>query len=73
MPIEHVSKATKSILRRLYPELWRLKDNEENRAVEIEALKVVWQAVPQELIDKLLDSMTRRVEALQKARGWYTK
>jgi len=72
-PIEHVWKAMKAILRKDYPELATLKDNEENRAKVDKALQVAWWAVPQDLIDRLIDSMPRRVEALRKAKGWYTK
>jgi hypothetical protein len=72
-PIEHVWRAMKAILHRSHPELYTLKNNE----IDVEILKVwivdAWNAVPQELIDKLILSMPRRLKALRKAKGWYTK
>jgi len=72
-PIEHCWKALKSKIRRDYPDLHTLTDNEANRAKVAEALKASWRALPQALIDKLISSMPRRVAALRKAKGWYTK
>ncbi|RDW79716.1 hypothetical protein BP6252_04354 [Coleophoma cylindrospora] len=61
-PIEHVWKAMKAILRKDYPDLHLLKDNKENRQKVAEAIKVAWQAVPQELIDRLINSMPKRLK-----------
>ncbi|KAK4244257.1 DDE superfamily endonuclease-domain-containing protein [Corynascus novoguineensis] len=58
-PIEHVWKKMKEILRRDFPDLYRLKNNEENLAVA--------------LIDTLIYSMPKRLRAVVRARGWYTK
>jgi len=44
-PIEYVWKAMKAILRKDYPELVTLKDNEENRAKVDKALQAAWWAV----------------------------
>ena len=38
-----------------------------------ECLKSAWAALDQAKIDSLIRSMPRRLEALRKARGWYTK
>lgn len=62
----------KEILRRDFPGLYLLRDNEANRAKVADALKVAWERVPQELIDRLIDSMPRRLAAVRKAKGWYT-
>ena len=72
-PIEHIWKAMKAILRKRYPHLWILRKNEANRLIFEDALKAAWWAVPQSLIDKLIRSMPRRLRAVRKARGYYTK
>ena len=72
-PIEHVWKKMKDILRTDFPGLHTLKNNSQNIAKVEDALKVAWERVPQALIDKLVDSMPRRLAAVRKAKGWYTK
>jgi len=71
-PIEHVWKAMKSILRKDHRYLKDLKDNDESRVIFIVALKAAWWAVPQVLIDSLINSMPRHYHAVQRNRGWYT-
>ncbi|SPQ17983.1 cfc5a8f4-dac1-4dd6-82b6-ad4bda0bf72b [Thermothielavioides terrestris] len=63
----------KEILRRDFPGLHLLKDTEANRAKVADALRAAWERVPQDLIDRLIDSMPRRLQAVRKAKGWYTK
>jgi hypothetical protein len=72
-PIKHVWKAMKAILHRDFPDLHLLKNNAANIAIVEDALKVAWERVPQTLIDSLIDSMPRRLEAVVRARGWYTR
>ena len=72
-PIEHIWRALKSLLHRTHPDIHLLKDNQE----DIQNLKRwivdAWEAIPQELIDTLILSIPRRLRALRKAKGWYTK
>ena len=63
----------KEILRKDFPGLYLLKRNAENTAKVEKALRVAWDRVPQDLIDRLIRSMPRRLAAVRKARGWYTK
>jgi hypothetical protein len=60
----------------LYREHLNIKDLKNNE-VDIRRLKgwirEAWEAVPQELIDRLIHSMPNRLAALRKAKGWYTK
>ena len=63
----------KEILCKDFPGLYLLKNNEVNRAKVAEALRIAWEKVPQELIDRLIDSMPRRMAAVRKAKGWYTR
>ncbi len=71
--IKHVWKAMKAILRKMFPDLHLLKNNQENRARVTEAVKAAQWAVPQDLIDSLIESMPRRIKAVRKVHGWYTK
>jgi len=72
-PIEHVWKKIKEILHRDFPKLCYLTNNEANVARVEAALKTAWWRVPQGLIDNLIRSMPRRMEAVRLAKGWYTK
>lgn len=68
-PIEHVWKKMKKILRRDYPGLYLLKKNEANIAKVEGALKDAWNKVPQDLINRLIQSMPRRLATVRKAKG----
>lgn len=50
-----------------------LKQNELNISLFKEKLKAAWWAVEQSEIDRLIDSMPRRLRAVKRAQGWYTK
>ena len=63
----------KSILYKQYPDIHLLKDNVADMEILKGWIKDAWEAVPQELIDTLILSMPRRLQALRKAKGWYTK
>lgn len=63
----------KLIIARDYPSLHLLGDNKAGRLTLDAALLDACGKVPQALIDRLIDSMPRRVETLRKAGGWYTK
>ena len=39
----------------------------------IEAYKKAWMAIDQALMQRLIDSMERRLKAVRKAHGWQTK
>lgn len=72
-PIENIWALLRYTLYKMFPNLYELKKNK----LDIEEFKgyleVAWNAIPQEKIDKIILSMPRRVAALRKARGWYTK
>ena len=72
-PIEHVWKALKAKLIQIFPELQELKNNEASIARLKCCLKTAWEEIPQELIQKLIDSLPRRLTAVIRARGYYTK
>ena len=72
-PIEHVWKKMKDILMRDFPGLSELTENEANNGLFHRALREYWERVPQAFIDRLVESVPRRMEAVRKVKGWYTK
>jgi hypothetical protein len=57
-----------------YPELLTLVgDNQEVRNKLLTALQESWEALLENLFDKLVEFMQQRVRAVKKAKGWYTK
>jgi hypothetical protein len=72
-PIEHVWAALKRELYRRFPHLHALKKNELDIAEFKRMIKVAWEGIDQRMIDRLIDSMGRRLRAVKRAKGWYTK
>jgi hypothetical protein len=72
-PILYVWRALKSILHRRHPDIHLLGNNAEDREVLKGWIREAWEAIPQDLIDKLVLSAPNRVYALHKAKGRYTK
>jgi len=50
-----------------------LPKNDAAKEELIRAAICVWEEIPEEVLNKLIDSMIRRLEAVIKAGGWYTK
>lgn len=72
-PIEHVWRALKLNLKTMFPHLEFLKDNQADRDELIRCLHLAWAAIPLNLITKLIESLPRRLAAVRRAKGWYTK
>ena len=72
-PIEHIWAWMKRYLRRKYPDQSGLKENQ----VDIEIFKArmveAWEAIPQDVIRKLIDTLEHRLRAVIRAKGWYTR
>jgi len=72
-PIEHLWSHIKLELHRQYPDTWILKGPPEHvRRILQERIEKIWWKIGEEVLDKLVDSMPRRVHALLDAKGWYT-
>ena len=56
-----------------YPELAEMPKNDTVIKALIKAAVIVWDEIKEEVLDKLLLSMVRRLEALIEADGWYIK
>ena len=72
-PIEHVWWALKVKVLQLHPELVHCGKSESDRKRLEQAIIEAWDALPQELFDRLISSMPNRVAAVIKAKGWHTK
>jgi hypothetical protein len=72
-PIEHVWRLLKLEIDRQHPDLYTLKNNAADIAKLKGWIKEAWDRLDQGVIDRLILSMPRRVRALRRAKGWYTK
>jgi transposase len=72
-PIEHIWAALKAKLYKLHPQARYLKRNDRDIAKLKVWLQEAWAAIDQGLIRKLILSLPRRMAAVRKARGFYTK
>ena len=52
-----------------YPELKTQGQRENTYAVIYSAIKEAWEVIPQEKIDTLIESISRRINTLIKAKG----
>jgi hypothetical protein len=74
-PIEHCWKRMKEMMHIHYPDIVRTPGGPEAvRKRLAEALNEVWMKyIDGEFLEKLWESMPRRMEAVIRAKGWYTK
>ena len=71
--IEHAWKIVKDNLNAKFPGLICILRNEENKAYFVNCVREAWWVIPQEKIDALIRSIPRRLAAVRRAHGWYTK
>ncbi|VVT53887.1 uncharacterized protein SAPINGB_P003800 [Magnusiomyces paraingens] len=72
-PIENIWKLLKEEICKRFPELSLLPQNNQSLNKLCEAAVEVWEDFHQDLINKLVLSMPRRLQAVVDANGWYTK
>lgn len=72
-PIENLWKLLKERILARHPILSAMTKNNTSKQRLIEAAIEVWEEFEPELLNTLMDSMPRRLEAVIQARGWYTK
>ena len=73
-PIEHLWRKLKEIAFELNPQLKTSPQSLEDMLDELyETLERAWHTIGKDLMKKLVRSMQRRVKAVIKAKGWYTK
>jgi hypothetical protein len=71
-PIKHLWYHLKKAIK-MHLELSEMGHSSDDLEALIAACKEAWFALPQELLDKLVMSMEKRLKAVRKAKGWYTK
>ena len=73
-PIEHIWAYMKRQLHKRFPHLMNMPG--EPAAVKealADALHEIWKGIPESLLESLYSSMPRRIAAVIKPEGWYTK
>jgi transposase len=72
-PIEHVWAKMKEWLCEQYPDARNWGSSQSALNMLGRVINEAWEAIPQEFIDGLINTMISRVTALVKAEGWHTK
>lgn len=71
-PIEHVWKELKRQIHALEPNFAGLKDNKAHQAYARALIEDAWSNMPEGFVQKLIESVPKRLRACRKAGGWYT-
>jgi hypothetical protein len=72
-PIEPVWYMLEVKVFSMFPELISMGRSDADWQYFIECLEAAWNALDQAKIDSLILSMPRRLDALRRAKGWYTR
>ena len=73
-PIEHLWRWLKERCYQLEPDLKHMQGSKEEIMDKLYAtLERAWHDIPESMLESLVRSMPRRVNAVIKAKGWYTK
>ena len=72
-PIENLWAIMKRAIYKNHPELEYAPDTEETLIALVTAAQEAWHDINQEVLSRLALIMPRRVKAVIKAKGWYTK
>lgn len=72
-PIENLWSLLKEEILKRYPELATMPKNNQAMQRLCKAATAVWLDFGLDLVNSLIDSMPRRIEAARQAKGWYTK
>jgi len=73
-PIEHIWTYMKRQLHKRFPHLKNMPGGPAAvKEALADALQEIWKGIPESLLESLYSSMPRRIAAVIKAEGWYTK
>ena len=72
-PIENLQAIMKRAIYKNHPELEYTPDIEETLTALVAAAQEAWHDINQEVLSRLALTIPRRVKAVIKAKGWYTK
>jgi transposase len=72
-PIENLWKRLKDEIIQAHPELVTMGNSDPAMDYLISCAQEAWETLAEELLNKLASGMQTRVDAVIKAKGWYTK
>ena len=73
-PIEHLWFKVKAELYRRYPDIIYLKGSGKAVRKELQnRLNKIWWDIGEDILNKLIDNMPKRIETVLKVKGWYTE
>ena len=72
-PIENLWKRLKDEIIRAHPELVSMGNSDTAMDHLIECAREAWESLAEGMLNKLAEGMQKRVDAVLKAQGWYTK
>jgi transposase len=72
-PIENLWKQLKDEIIRAHPELITMGNSDQAMGYLIDCAKEAWEALKEDMLNKLAEGMQKRVDAVKAANGWYTK
>lgn len=72
-PIEHVWWHLKKLVYQVRPDIDSITNKDRQKEALIEALPRAWKLIPRRIVEEVVNSMPRRIEALIAAQGWHTK
>lgn len=72
-PIENLWSILKQEIYKRYPHYSTLPSNDATKRLLIATATEVWHKIEVKVMRKLVSSMKRRLKAVIRAKGWYTK
>src|SRR5271170_8103445 len=72
-PIENLWALLKAEMYRQFPDLVGMDNTEQTLDYLIQCAIQTWELLAEPILNRLIDTMEHRVEAVRRANGWYTK
>jgi hypothetical protein len=72
-PIENLGFLLKEAIYKLRPDILTMTSEDEILETLVDTAPRAWEAIKDRVLHKLAESMLHRLEAVEKAEGWYTK
>ena len=72
-PIEHLWFILKELVYKVKPDIEKVAGDLEIREALGKALKDAWELIPEEWFKVLWKKYHKRIDAVRKAKGWWTK
>jgi hypothetical protein len=72
-PIENLWFLLKEAIYKLRPDLLTMTSEDEILETLVDTAPRAWETIKDRVLQKLAESMLHRLEAVEKAEGWYTK